>query len=60
MIKVLNLTDTPVTVYKSTEVGSYLKNKQKLIVNGIFTNQNEPKALETSQIGKHENRTDLN
>ena len=37
MIKVLNLTDAPVTVYKSTKVGTYFENKQNLVVNGIFT-----------------------
>ena len=39
LIKVLNLTDAPVTVYKSSKVGTYFENKQNLVVNGIFTNQ---------------------
>ena len=52
LIKVLNLTDAPVTVYKSTKVGTYFENKQNLFVNGIFTNQNKPKTLETIQVGK--------
>ena len=55
LIKVLNLTDAPVTLYKSTKVGTYFENKQKLVVNGIFTNQNKPKTLETFQMGKHAN-----
>ena len=55
MIKVLNLTDAPVTVYKSTKVGTYFENKQNLVVNGIFTDQNKPKTLETFQMGKHAN-----
>ena len=55
LIKVLNLTDAPVTVYKSTKVGTYFENKQNLVVNGIFTNQNKPKTLETFQVGKHAN-----
>ena len=55
LIKVLNLTDEPVTVYKSTNVGTYIENKQNLAVNGIFTNQNQPKTLETFQMGKHAN-----
>ena len=53
LIKVLNLTDAPVTVYKSTKVGTHIENKQNLVVNGIFTNQNKPKTLETFQMGKH-------
>ena len=52
LIKVLNLTDAPVTVYESTKVGTYFENKQYLVVNGIFTNQNKPKTLETFQMGK--------
>ena len=55
LIKVLILTDVPVTVYKSTKIGSYLENKQNLSVNGNFTNQNKPKTLETFQMGKHAN-----
>ena len=55
LIKVLNLTDAPVTVYKSTKVGTYSENKQNLVVNGIFTNQNEPKSLKTFQMEKHAN-----
>ena len=61
MIKVLNLMDAPVTVckstkvYKSTKVGTYFENKQNLVVNGILTNQNKPKTLETFQMGKHAN-----
>ena len=53
LIKVLNLTDAPVSVYKSTKVGSYLENIQKILVNGIFTNRNQPKTLETFQNGEH-------
>ena len=55
LIKVLNLTDAPVTVYKSTKVGAYFENKPNLVVNGVFTNQNKPKTLETFQMGKHTN-----
>ena len=55
LIKVLNLTDAPVTVYKSTKVGIYFENKQNLVVNGIFTNRNKPKTLETFQMGRHAN-----
>ena len=55
LIKVLNLTDAPETVYKSTKVGTYFENKQNLVVNGIFTNKNKPKTLETFQMGKHAN-----
>ena len=55
LIKVLNLTDAPVSVYKSTKVGTYFENKQKLIENGIFTNQNKPKTLENFLMGKHAN-----
>ena len=55
LIKVLNLTDAPVTVYKSTKVGTYFENKQNLVVNGFFTTQNKPKTLETFQMGKHAN-----
>ena len=55
LIKVLNLTDAPVTVYKSTKVETYIENKQNLVLNGIFTNQNNPKTLETFQMGKHTN-----
>ena len=51
----LNLTDITVTVYKSTKVGTYFKNKQNLVVIGIFTNQNKPKTLETFQMEKHAN-----
>ena len=43
LIRVLILTDAPVTVYKSTKVGTHCENKQNLVVNGIFTNQNKPK-----------------
>ena len=46
LIKVFNLTDAPVTMYKSTKVGTYIENKQNLVVNGIFKNQNKPKTLE--------------
>ena len=53
LIKVLNLTHVPLTVYKSTKVGTYFENKQNLVVNGIFTNQNNPKTLETFQMRKH-------
>ena len=55
LIKVLNLSDAPVTVYKSTKVGIYFENKHNLVVNGNFTNQNKPKTLETFQMGKHAN-----
>ena len=55
LIKVLNLTDTPVTVYKGTKVGTYFENKQNIVVKGNFTNQNKPKTLETFQMGKHAN-----
>ena len=55
MIKDLNLTDAPVIVYKSTKVGTYFENKQNLVANGIFTNQNKPKTLDTFQRGKHVN-----
>ena len=55
LIKVSNLTDAPVTVYKSTKVGPYFENKQNLVVNEIFTNQNKPKTMETFQMGKHAN-----
>ena len=55
LIKFLNLKDAPVTVYKSTKVGTYFENKQNLVVIGIFTNQNKPKTLETLQMGKHAN-----
>ena len=53
LIKVLNLTDAPLTVYKSTKVGTYFEHKQNLVVNGVFTNQNNPKTLEIFQMGKH-------
>ena len=43
LIKVLNLTNAPVTMHKKTEVGSYLKNKQNLFVNGNFTNRTSQK-----------------
>ena len=52
LIKSLNLTDAPVTVYKNTKVGTYFEN---LVVNGVFRNQNKLKTLETSQMGKHAN-----
>ena len=55
LIKVLNLTDAPVTVHKSIKVGTYFENKQNLVVNGIFTNQNKPKTLKTFQMRKHAN-----
>ena len=55
LLKVLNLTYAAVTEYKSTKVGTYIENKQNLVVNGIFTNQNKPKTLETFQMGKHAN-----
>ena len=55
LIKVLNLTDAPATVYKSTKVGTYFENKQNIVVNGIFIYQNKPKPLETFQMGKHAN-----
>ena len=32
LIKLLNLTDAPVTVYKRTKVGTYFENKQNLVV----------------------------
>ena len=41
LMKVLNLTDAPLTVYKSTKVKSYLENKKNLAVNRIFTNENK-------------------
>ena len=52
----------PVTVYGSAKVGSYHENKQNLVKNGIFTNQNQPKTLETFQLGKLANleRSNLN
>ena len=50
LIKVLNLTNAPMTVYKSTKLGTYIENKQNLSVNGIFTNQNKPKTLKTFQM----------
>ena len=31
-VKVLNLTDEPLTVYKSTKVGTYFENKQNLVL----------------------------
>ena len=55
LIKVLNIMDAPVTVYKSTKAGTYFENKQNLVVNGIFTNKNKPITLETFQMGKHAN-----
>ena len=55
LTKVLNLTDATVAVNKSTKVGTYFENKQILVLNGIFTNQNQPKTLETFQMGKHAN-----
>ena len=55
LIKVLNLIDAPLTVYKSTKVGTYFENKQNVVMNGIFTNQIKPKRLETFQMGKHAN-----
>ena len=55
LIKVFNLTDAPVTVYKSTKIGTYFENKQTLVVNGIFTIKNKPKTLETFLMGKHAN-----
>ena len=55
LIKVLHLTDAPVTVYKSTKVGTYFENKLNLVWNEIFTNQNKPKTLENFQMGKHAN-----
>ena len=55
LIKVLILSDASVTEYKSTEVGIYFENKQNLVVNGIFTNQNKPKILENFQMGKDVN-----
>ena len=53
LIKVLNLTDARVNVYKSTKVGTYFENKQNLVVNEIFLNQNKPQTLETFQMRKH-------
>ena len=55
LIQVLNITDAPVTLYKSTEVGSYLKNKRNLVVNALFMNRKKPKTFETFQMGKHTN-----
>ena len=55
LIKVLSLTDAPVTEYESTKIGTYFENKQNLVVNGIFTIKNKPKTLETFQMGKHTN-----
>ena len=55
LIKVLNLTDAPVAVYRRAKVETYFENKQNLFVNGIFTNQNKPKILETFQMEKHAN-----
>ena len=55
LIKVLNLTNAPVTVYKDTKVGTYFEKKENLVSNGIFTNQNKPKTLEFFQIGKQAN-----
>ena len=58
LIKILNLTDAPVTVYKSTKVGTYIENKQNLAVNGVFTIQNKPKNIgvflngKTHKVGK--------
>ena len=60
LIKVLNLTDAPVTVYKSTKVGSYLENKQNLVVNGIFTNKNKRITLQTYQMRNTQFRNILN
>ena len=39
LLKVLNLTNAPVTVYKTNKLGNYLKNKQHLVVNRINVNQ---------------------
>ena len=55
LIKIINLTDALVSVYKSTKVGSSLENKQNLFVNRIFAIQDQPKTLETFQVGKHAN-----
>ena len=54
LIKVLNLTEAPVTVHISTKVENYHENKQNLVVNGYFTNQIQP-TLETFQMGNHAN-----
>ena len=55
LIKVLSLTDAPVTVYKNTKSGSYLENKQNIFLNEVFTNQNKPKISEPFQKRKHAN-----
>ena len=55
LIKVLKLTDALMMVYKSTKAGSYLENKQNLVVNGILTNQKQPKTLGKFQLGKQAN-----
>ena len=56
LIKVLNLTYAPVTVYKNTKIGSYLENKQNIVVKATFTNQNQTKTLETIHLEKHVNK----
>ena len=43
------------TLYKSTKVGTYFENKQNLVVNEIFTNQNKPKTLEIFLMGQQAN-----
>ena len=55
LIKVLKLKDVPVTVYRSTKIRCHLENKQNLVMNIVFINQNKPKTLETFQMGKHAN-----
>ena len=52
-LKVLNLADAPVTVYKSTKKGTYFEDKQNLVVNGIFSIQKQPKTSKTFPMGKH-------
>ena len=55
LIKVLDLTDAPVTLYKKSKLRNYFEHKQKLVATEYFTNQNEPKTLATFQMGKDSN-----
>ena len=46
LIKVLILEDSPLTVYKSNNIGRHHEKKQNLFLIVLFTNQNKPKTLE--------------
>ena len=53
LIKVLNLTDEQVVVYKDSKLGTYQENNNCQKVNGICSSKEKPKHPEPFRMGKH-------